>query len=651
MILFLKKVGYTLNFRTDINGLRAIAVIAVVLFHFAPLLVPGGFAGVDIFFVISGFLMTGIIFRGFNNNSFFLFKFYVSRANRIIPVLTVLSLVLLILGWFNLSPIDYETLAKDIISSLGFYSNMSYWHQSGYFDAASYEKWLLHTWSLSVEWQFYIIYPIVLLFLKKFLSTNQIKWFIWIGIIISFSISIYATNKWPTAAYYLLPSRGWEMLIGGAAYLYPINLNDKNKKWLEGFGLLLILLSYTLISKENAWPGYLAFFPVLGTYLVISANRQTSIFTNNLIFQKLGKWSYSIYIWHWPIVVYSYYMPIKNWVFIGIPLSIFLGWLSFNFIESYKFPSFNKWKQFIFVKPVLFAIAAGVAATSIYLSEGAAAQRFTNKDNTLVKELSSKIVMAHRGNGYCFYSLHDKTLKVDAALGQNCFLGSTASINEVDTLLFGDSFAGHNDPFWNEIFIKLDKTYQSVSTNWCTPSFTKNFTGPKSHNSYQQCLLNRDFLKKSISENKYKNIIFASSWNAVLHKGFIDDFLEVVSEATKQGIKVFVVATPTSYIRNPIQLLQRSIYLHKPFDLSRYEREYQSNNYVNDLLSKKLKKYPNVYFIDRKMMFEKNNTFLFKTLDIPYSIDGKHISLIGATNAANYFINSPNYIDISKGLY
>ena len=136
-----------MKFRKDINGLRAIAVIAVVLFHFNPSAVTGGFAGVDVFFVISGFLMTGIIFRGIEQNNFSILRFYVARANRIIPALAVLCMALLIFGWFYINPVDYQIIGKHIASSITFLSNIIYWRESGYFDAASHEKWLLHTWS------------------------------------------------------------------------------------------------------------------------------------------------------------------------------------------------------------------------------------------------------------------------------------------------------------------------------------------------------------------------------------------------------------------------------------------------------------------------------------------------------------------------
>jgi len=325
-----------MRFRKDINGLRAIAVIAVVLFHFDPNLVPGGFAGVDVFFVISGFLMTKIIFRGLENETFNLLKFYVSRAKRIIPPLLILCVVLLIFGWNYLTPLDYKALGKHVVSSIVFLSNIIYWKESGYFDAASYEKWLLHTWSLSVEWQFYIVYPVILVALKKTLSLDSLKRLIIVGTVLGFSFCVFSTIKWPNAAYYLLPTRAWEMMVGGLAFLYPVNFKYNKQKLIGWIGIALIMASYIFISRVTSWPGYLSILPVLGTYLIILSNNQSSVITNNIVFQYLGKWSYSIYLWHWPLVVFGQYYNIPYWIFIGVLLSLFFGAISFYYIESNK---------------------------------------------------------------------------------------------------------------------------------------------------------------------------------------------------------------------------------------------------------------------------------------------------------------------------
>ena len=219
-----------MQFRKDINGLRAIAVLAVVLFHFNASWLPGGFAGVDVFFVISGFLMTGIIFRGINQGDFSVLKFYIARANRFIPALAVLCVALLLFGWFYLGPTEYRALGKHVAGSMAFLSNVFYWMEAGYFDAASHEKWLLHTWSLSAEWQFYILYPLILVVLRKFMSAKKVKIAVLLITILCFIFSVIATYKWPSFSYYLLPTRAWEMLIGGIAYLYPFKLKENRKK-------------------------------------------------------------------------------------------------------------------------------------------------------------------------------------------------------------------------------------------------------------------------------------------------------------------------------------------------------------------------------------------------------------------------------------
>lgn len=351
-------------FREDINGLRAIAVIAVVIFHFYPTWLTGGFAGVDVFFVISGFLMTGIIFRGIEKDNFSIINFYIARANRLIPALAVFCITMLILGWFFLTPWDYKTVGRDVASSMLFVSNIIYSLTGNYFSNG--HNFLLHTWTLSVEWQFYILYPIILVLLKKYLSTENTKKILIALCAIFFIFSIYATNKWPAPSYFLLPSRAWEMLAGGLAYLYPLKLNNEHKysksKVLEWIGLTLIVGSCILISENNAWPGYLAAIPVLGTWLVIQCNSAKSFITGNVAFQKLGLWSYSIYLWHWPIAVsFNYYSINDIYKPVGILLSVLLGYLSFTLIEKRKITSVNIKKLLAAYAVIAFSFAVGGA--------------------------------------------------------------------------------------------------------------------------------------------------------------------------------------------------------------------------------------------------------------------------------------------------
>jgi len=378
-----------LQFRKDINGLRAVAVIAVVLFHFNASWMPGGFAGVDVFFVISGFLMTGIIFRGLDKRNFSILNFYVARANRIIPALGVLCFVLLLFGWFYLSPLDYRSLGKHVAGSMGFLSNILYWKELGYFDAAAHEKWLLHTWSLSAEWQFYVIYPLVLVAMRKIMSLKSMKITVLFGTVLGFIYCVIITYKWPNLSYYLLPTRAWEMMLGGIAYLYPMTLNEKGKKVVEWVGLSLIFTSYFLISKESPWPGYLAIFPVLGSFLIIQAQRDDSFITSNIVFQKIGVWSYSIYLWHWPLVVAIYYFSLDEvYVYAGILLSILLGYLSNRYVEKIKFKNiFDSTISYLKCKPLYIAIIMGLLGIVVFKKYGVISPlRFNTEIITVVDQ-------------------------------------------------------------------------------------------------------------------------------------------------------------------------------------------------------------------------------------------------------------------------
>lgn len=415
-----------MKFRKDINGLRAIAVIGVLLFHFNASWMPGGFAGVDVFFVISGFLMTGIIFRGIDQERFSILNFYVARANRIISALALLCLVLLVFGWFYLTPLEYRSLGKHAASSISFSSNFIYWSETGYFDAASHEKWLLHTWTLSVEWQFYIIYPLILVAMSKFLSIKTMKLTILVATVLAFIFCVYSTYKWPNASYFLLSARAWEMLIGGVAYLYPFTLQEKKKNFVEVIGLALVIGSYFLISAENAWPGYLALFPVLGSFLIIQAQCNDSIITSNIVFQKLGTWSYSIYLWHWPLVVVFYYQYDNN--LIGIPLSLLMGAVSYYLIEKGEFNLKQLLLGFVLLlTPFIIFIKLSDINHSI-------------AENIDTETLEFRYNYSNPSCNFRPYNIETKKQEENLSISAECY---TPSGSKPSILIHGDSHAQH----------------------------------------------------------------------------------------------------------------------------------------------------------------------------------------------------------------
>ncbi len=578
--------------------------------------------------------MTGIIFKGIEQESFSIAKFYIARANRIIPALAVLCFVLLVFGWFYLIPIDYEALGRHVGASLTFISNISYWQEAGYFDAASHEKWLLHTWSLSVEWQFYIIYPLVLVTMRKGLSLRAMKAAVLIGTILSFIFSVVITHKWPNAAYYLFPTRAWEMMIGGVAYLYPFKFEEKGKKIVEWFGLTLIVLSYIFISEESLWPGYLALIPVLGTFFIIQAQRENSVLTGNIVFQALGKWSYSIYLWHWPLVVIMYYFSLnKSFVFIGITLSIILGYISYNYVERIKFRNeFSGVVSYINAKPIYLALFTGALGYYVFISKGINYNERLNvyKDKVGFPNVchvnSSNI---NRSNEYIDCKIGDSSKKPLA-------------------LIWGDSFAGALDPFVGSL---LDKNSAiSRTTSYCVPSLKLNFM--LGENS-EYCSKIRQLNIDEVNDRKYKAVFLAGRWDYMYEKhgmNSIDSLFDTVDFVSKNSEVVYLFEQPIYYKENVSKhFLKNKIINGLGRDPLRDDVKAQ---FANELIKEQFlnKHYKNVYFVSRDVIYGSREHNDYNEEDLPYTYDKGHLSIIGSLTAAKNFRNSEIYEPFYKAL-
>ncbi|WP_417780637.1 acyltransferase family protein [Stutzerimonas xanthomarina] len=325
------------GFRGDINGLRAWAVLAVVFYHFGLSSAAGGFVGVDVFFVISGFLMTGIIVRGLAESNFSVLSFYLARARRIIPALLVVAIGVLVLGWFLLMPSEYQTLGKHARDSVLFSSNLRYLGEAGYFDAASEQKWLLHTWSLSVEWQFYLLYPLLLLAVSRLFGVRWLLLAVLILFLVSLCWSAWLSFNEPEQAFFTLSSRAWQMAAGGLVYGWSTSARAVTSRpalcWL---GLFIICVSTLQFDSGLSWPLPWSLLPVGGAAMVIAANARTWALTSYPM-QWIGDRSYSIYLWHWPVVVILAYFERSDsvgWTLAGIIWACVLGHLSFRFIEE-----------------------------------------------------------------------------------------------------------------------------------------------------------------------------------------------------------------------------------------------------------------------------------------------------------------------------
>lgn len=577
-----------LNFRKDINGLRAIAVIAVVLFHFNPAWAPGGFVGVDIFFVISGFLMTGIIFRDIENNNFSYLNFYIARANRIIPALAVLCFVLLVLGWFFLVPFDYRQLGKQAASSMGFLSNFIYWIDAGYFDAVSRDKWLLHTWSLSVEWQFYILYPVFLVGMKYMVSLKTLRYIVLILTFISFIGNLVITNFWPESAYFLLPGRVWEMLVGAIAYLYPADLNNKYKNKLECLGLLLIIFSCIFITSKDIWPGLLVIFPVSGAFLLIQAQNFNSVITGNYVLQRIGYYSYSIYLWHWPIVVILYKFDLTGVLYslIGILCSLLLGLISYYSIERKKYNiSFNN-GSVLACKPMYMSLAIGIIGSAIYIFNGVPV-RVTNEVNNIDKQMLSS---PYRNDCHTGGEAYIKPKDACEYFGSDV---TWAIIGDSHTVEIAYALA-------NKLKVK-DIGLKHFSFSGCIPSYTQS-------DSFSVCAKwYNDVIDRVLADDKIQNIVINHRYSEA-----------IFGDNIKAYPKLPTIASPkTSEILKSIDRLllvlsnkKKHIYIFKPIP--------ELGNSIANLIGKPYLKGESLDFIvgTTRLYYENRNKFVNNYFDL-----------------------------------
>lgn len=329
------------KYRPDIDGLRAIAIISVVLFHAFPNAIRGGFIGVDIFFVISGFLISTIIIANLDNNRFSYADFYARRIRRIFPALIAVLGSCWLLGWFSLFADEFKQLGKHIAAGSSFVANLVLWSESGYFDNVAETKPLLHLWSLGIEEQFYIFWPLLLGFVWNMRATLKI---IMLLFVISFAINIYLVSVDASAAFYSPFSRFWELMAGGMlAWLatHRPAFFQRYRNMQSAVGLALLAAGLVLLNRDRAFPGWWALLPVLGALLLVSAGASAWI-NRNILANRIMVWfgliSYPLYLWHWPLIAFTRILKnealtTKNSVSV-ILLSVLFAWLTYRFIES-----------------------------------------------------------------------------------------------------------------------------------------------------------------------------------------------------------------------------------------------------------------------------------------------------------------------------
>jgi len=333
-----------LRYRPEIDGLRAIAVIPVILFHAGFKTFSGGFVGVDVFFVISGYLITSIIISDLAEGKFSLANFYERRARRILPALLFVMAVCVPFAWLWLMPRDMKDFSQSLVAVSTFSSNLLFYIESDYFDTASELKPLLHTWSLAVEEQYYILFPLFLILTWR-LGKRWIIILLALISLLSLSMTQWGALNYPEATFYLLPTRGWEILSGACVAFYLLKRNSISdvlpiKQIISLLGLSMIFYAVFMFDKQTPFPSLFTLVPTVGTILVILFTSKSTIVFNVLsksLVVGIGLISYSAYLWHQPIFAFTKYLSISKLSMLEMAVlcvaAFPLAYLSWRYIE------------------------------------------------------------------------------------------------------------------------------------------------------------------------------------------------------------------------------------------------------------------------------------------------------------------------------
>ncbi len=593
------------NYRADIDGLRAVAVLSVIFFHINQNWLPGGFVGVDIFFVISGYLITSIIYNDIKNKSFSYKNFYNRRIKRILPIFFVVLFLTISVSFMVMMPEDFKFMMRSAFSTVIFASNLFFSTNVNYFAPDVKEYPLLHTWSLSTEEQYYFIFPIIILTLVKLFGFNVRKILICLSTIalLSFSLSIYSRFDTDLSKfnYYYLPSRAWEMMFGSFIAIYKSEKTISiNRKALPVAGFIIIIISL-FISNEEYYPNFYALLPCLGSALIlIHGGMKNNIITKMLSSRTastLGLMSYSMYLWHWPIIslqkyyLYSGELPLKNSIATFFS-TLVLSYFSLKFIETpIRKSKISFWKSLF-----LFFIIPSIVISSVFTyseKTGGIPERYGDKWSNMFLET------AYLYTPFCH----------NTVIG-NCVFGDK---NTSPTfIVMGDSHAGHYVPMIDEFAKKNSLAFEERTSDACFPLIdtSEKMLSESKFSISNECRENIEYFSKQV--DNYKNVVLIGAWS-IYYKN-IPNFDDLLSDT----IKKLSSDNKNIYIFEQVPAFKKGSYIHifrqrfSPFggdmDFSKIDfksmlsaRDGGNDDYIDanekvSLLLKKLDK-DNVHFV------------------------------------------------------
>jgi peptidoglycan/LPS O-acetylase OafA/YrhL len=667
-----------ISYRPDIDGLRGIAVLSVVSFHAFPTYFQGGFVGVDIFFVISGFLISSIIAGALERSKFSFIEFYVRRIKRIFPALLLVLIACFTFGWFVLFAHEYKQLGKHIAGGAGFVSNLLLWNESGYFDNAAETKPLLHLWSLGVEEQFYIIWPL-LLWLAWKRQFNLLTIAFAVGVV-SFWLNVDAVGSDQTAAFYSPQTRFWELMAGSVLAYLTLHkqiifadlknwLVDKDLAAIVNFkcwqtlikllsnlqsvlGAVLIAVSIAVISKEKAFPGWWAMLPVLGSILIISASPQ-SILNREVLSSRMLVWvgliSYPLYLWHWPILSFARIVagkiPSGETRIGAVLISIVLAWLTYILLEKpIRFGSYGRIKALMLV--VLMAVT-GIVGYGCYESDGF--QFRQNKSNVSDLVYNTKYFRSFscpdslRGNDdmveFCAISSNKQPTYaiIGDSLANDKYFGM-AGVDKSHSWLLAGKVGGCPPIYGIEVkencLKRSEQVIDWVANNTEIKTVIFSFAG----RGYLDT--NFDAIQK---ENKWRARTNVKARQSKLSVDSYSDGLELaISMLEESGKSVVILLPPPLFDYLPLDCLRNPLLDCEPSRSSVVNKQLKFRTILNSIsrVHKNIRIYdPLDIFCNETKCFNSNNEMF-------YFYDDQHLSVRGSIYYATHFLKWLNSLPL-----
>jgi len=613
-----------MRYRPEIDGLRAIAVIPVILFHAGFQLFSGGFVGVDIFFVISGYLITTIILADLEAGRFSILNFYERRARRILPALYVVMAFCLPFAWLWLMPRDTEEFSKSVMAVLVFASNIFFWRQSDYFDADTELKPLLHTWSLGVEEQFYVIFPVFLMLAWR-LGRKRIVVLLTITALLSLALAEYAVSRKPDATFFLLPTRAWELAMGSLIAFY---LDGKERdrltpvlhQILSLVGLGLIALGVLTFSKETPFPGFSALIPTVGAGLIIVFALPGTLVGRLLASRVLvgvGLVSYSVYLWHQPLLSFtrhrSFTEPNNEVIALILALTFGLAYVTWRYVEQPFRRKDIVTKRLVWRFSFASAVALAVCTVGLQLTTAEYQSRLGNDSDRLYRLRTC---------------LFDPQQSFETLVQNHCNSVQPSAIpaggGQARTpkvfVLFGDSVAGHLYPGLVRVFGE-NAIIQLTGTS-CRAI--------RSGNDRRCANFYNWFVDTYVPNNPMDGIIVSSSWLKTYEKLGDKEFrakLDALFEKLKEK-RVIVYSQPASLSID----IHRYVYKLENFGMrvpNSLEVEADDLETVNAALSEEAAKF-GVEFIDASQLFCAKSKCTVAKDGVFYFWDTVHLTMPGS---------------------